>query len=133
MLGYFNAAYGSTLYLVQRGYGGRLPTDYEMNLSAGYNFNVGAVTITPMFYAFQLLNNQTITSIDDRYNPQASFVTDPTSPYYGQAGVQPGTAGPSGNLCPATAPGPCTDNPDYRKALTRTNPRQFRAALKVSF
>jgi len=29
--------------------------------------------------------------------------------------------------------GPCTDNADYRKATTRTSPRQFRAALKITF
>ena len=40
-LGYFNGFYGSTLYIKQRGYAGRLPTDYEMNLSLGYNMNVG--------------------------------------------------------------------------------------------
>ncbi len=93
-LGYFNSGYGSTLYNTQRGYAGRLPTDYEMNLSVGYNLNVGPVTITPVFYAFQLLNRQTITTIDQRFNPNVTFVEDPTSPYYGQSGVQPGTAGP---------------------------------------
>ena len=35
------------------------PTDYEMNLSLGYNLNVGPVTITPQVYAFDLLNRQT--------------------------------------------------------------------------
>jgi hypothetical protein len=91
------------------------------------------VTVTPQFYAFQLLNRQTAAAIDQRFNPNASFVTDPTSPFYGQAGVQPGTVGPLGNLCPATATGPCTDNPDYRKTTAQSAPRQFRVALKVSF
>ncbi|HTY41871.1 MAG TPA: TonB-dependent receptor [Thermoanaerobaculia bacterium] len=132
-LGFYNSGYGSTLYNTQRGYAGRLPTDYEMNASIGYNFVAGPVTVTPIFYAFQLLNNQTITAIDQRYNPNQSFVTDPASPFYGQAGVEPGTYGPSGELCPANAPRPCTDNPDYRKATSRTSPRQFRVALKVTF
>src|SRR5262249_50026801 len=117
----------------QRGYAGRLPTDYEMNLSLGYNFTIGPVTVTPQFYAFQLLNRQTTTMVDQRYNPNATFVTDPTSPFYGQAGVQPGTGAPFGNDCPASSPPPCTDNPDYRKTLTQAAPRQFRFALKVSF
>jgi hypothetical protein len=132
-LGYFNAGYGSVLYNIQRGYAGRLPTDYEMNLSLGYNVNAGPVTITPLFYAFQLLNRQTITAINEQYNPNATFVTDPASPFYGQAGVEPGQTGPQGNPCPADATKPCTDNPDYRKGTARISPRQFRAALKITF
>jgi hypothetical protein len=104
-----------------------------MNASLGYNINVGPVTITPQVYAFQLLNRQTTMAIDQRFNPNASFVTDPTSTFYGQAGVQPGTVGPLGNLCPATATAPCTDNPNYRKTTAQTSPRQLRFALKVSF
>ena len=133
VLGYFNSGYGSTLYLVQRGYGGRLPTDYELNMSVGYNANVGPVTITPVFYAFNLINNQVITAVNENFNQNATFVTDPASPFYGQSGVEPGTTGPLGNFCPADSPKPCTDNPDYRKATARTAPRQFRVALKVTF
>jgi hypothetical protein len=131
--GYYNGTYPQELYLAQRGYAGRLPTDYEMNMSLGYNLNVGAVTVTPQFYAFQLLNRQTPTAITQSFNINASFVTDPTSPYYGQAGVQPGQIGPNGELCPASASGPCTDNPDYRKTTAQIGQRQFRFALKVTF
>jgi hypothetical protein len=131
--GYYNQFYPQELYLDQRGYAGRLPTDYEMNLSLGYNFVVGPVTITPQAYAFQLLDRQTTTAIDERFNPNGAFVTDPASPFYGQAGVEPGTIGPAGNLCPADSPKPCTDNPNYRKTTAQTSPRQFRFALKVTF
>ena len=131
--GYYNGFYPQELYLTQRGYAGRLPTDYEMNASLGYNINVGPVTITPQVYAFQLLNRQTATAVDQRFNPNASFVTDPTSPFFGQAGVQPGQTGPAGNLCPADAIAPCTDNPNYRKTTAQTGPRQLRFALKVTF
>jgi outer membrane receptor protein involved in Fe transport len=131
--GYYNGFYPQELYLDQRGYAGRLPLDYELNMSLGYNLNVGPVTITPQVYAFQLLNRQTTTSIDERFNPNASFVTDPASPFYGQAGVEPGTTGPLGNVCPATAVAPCTDNPNYRKTTVQGNPRQIRFALKVTF
>ena len=62
--GYFNGFYTTELFLAQRGYAGRLPTDYEMNASLGYNLNVGPVTITPQFYVFQLLNRQTATAIN---------------------------------------------------------------------
>jgi hypothetical protein len=104
-----------------------------MNMSLGYNLLVGPVTITPQFYAFQLLNRQTATAVDTRFNPNASFVTDPSSPFYGQAGVQPGTTGPAGNFCPDAATAPCTDNQDYRKTTAQISPRQFRFALKVTF
>ena len=131
--GLYNDFYPSELYLAQRGYGGRLPTDYEMNMSLGYNLNVGPVTITPQFYAFQLLNRQTTTSVNEVFNRYGTFVTDPSSPYYGQAGVQPGTTGPQGNACPVSNAGPCTDNEDYRKTTARVSQRQFRFALKVTF
>ena len=131
--GFYNGGYTQELYLDQRGYAGRLPTDYEMNLSLGYNFVVGPVTVTPQAYAFQLLNRQTITAINTAFNPSGTFVTDPASPFYGQAGVQPGTTGPNGNDCPANAPAPCTDNQNYRKTTAQTAPRQFRFALKVTF
>ena len=131
--GYYNSFYPQELYLDQRGYAGRLPLDYEMNLSLGYNINVGPVTITPQVYAFQLFNRQVTTAIDERFNPNASFVVDPASPFYGQAGVEPGTTGPLGNVCPATATAPCSDNPNYRKTTVQGNPRQIRFALKVTF
>ena len=126
--GYYNQFYTTELYLAQRGYAGRLPTDYEMNLSLGYNLNVGPVTITPQFYAFQLLNRQTATSIDQNFNVNGSFVTDPTSPLYGRPGLVPD------GTCPVNSvTGTCSDNVNYRKTLTQTGPRQFRFALKVSF
>src|SRR5262249_24716016 len=133
ILGDYGSGYNESLYLFRRGYAGRLPTDYEMNLSLAYNFAAGPVTITPQAYAFQLLNRQTATARNPAFNPYGTFVTDPTSPFYGQAGVQPGTTGPSGNDCPASAPHPCTDNPDYKKTTAQISPRQFRFALKVTF
>jgi len=65
------------------------------------------------------------------FNPNGSFVTDPSSPFYGQAGVQPGTARPDGTICQSETP--CADDPNYRKIVKRTSPRLLRVALKVSF
>jgi outer membrane receptor protein involved in Fe transport len=136
--GWFNDFYPTELYLDQRGSDGRTPTDYEMNLSMSYNLNVGPVTITPMLYVFNVLNRQTPLTLDQTFNPNASFVTNPASPYYGQAGVEPGTAGPDGTVCQSSTP--CTDNPDYLKVApntlgltSRTAPRLIRAALKITF
>jgi outer membrane receptor protein involved in Fe transport len=126
--GYYNSFYPTELFLDPRGSDPRLPTDYEANLSLAYNVNLGAVTITPQLYIFNILNRQTPTGLDQRFNPNGSFVTDPTSPFYGQAGIQPGLTG-----CPSTATAPCSDNPDYRKVATRVSPRALRAALKISF
>ncbi len=126
--GWFNDLYGVELFIDKRGSTARMPTDYDMNISLGYNYTVGPVTITPMLYVFNLINNQTRVNIDNTFNPGASFVTNTTSPFYGQAGIEPGT----GN-CPATASGPCPDNIDYFKTIQRTNPRLLRAALKITF
>jgi outer membrane receptor protein involved in Fe transport len=128
-IGWFNSGYGMGLQLDPRGSDGRTPTDYEMNLSLGYNWNVGPVTVTPMLYFFNLLNRQTPDSVDENFNPNGSVVTNPASPFYGQAGIEPGTTA----SCPASAQAPCTDNPDYRKVTGRGNPRLLQAALKITF
>ncbi len=130
-LGYFNQFYTTELFLDPRGTNGRTPTEYEANLSLAYNINIGKVTVTPQLYVFNVLNRQTVTGVDQTFNPSGSFVTRTASPFYGQAGVEPGTAGPDRTLCTSTTP--CTDNPDYRKATARVSPRLFRVALKLSF
>jgi len=127
--GFFNNFYPTDLFLTPRGSGERTPTDYEMNVSLGYNINIGPVTVTPQAYLYNVFNRQTVTAVDTNFNSAGSFVTNPASPFYGQAGVEPGTAA----TCPASASGPCTDNPDYGKAVQRVNPRLLRIALKVTF
>jgi outer membrane receptor protein involved in Fe transport len=133
--GFFNQFYPGELFLDPRGtvYGveTRTPTDYEMNLSVGYDAKVGPVTVTPMLYVFNVLNRQTPTAYDQVFNPNGSFVTNPASPFYGQAGVEPGTAGPDGTVCNGAKP--CTDNINYGKVTARTSPRLIRLAIKVTF
>ncbi len=112
-LGYYNSFYPDLLYLDQRGSNGRLPVDYEANLSLAYNLNVGPVTITPQLYVFNVLNRQTVTATDQRYNVYGTFVTTKTSPFYGQAGIEPGKTDPSSGIsCPASSTAPCSDNAD---------------------
>jgi hypothetical protein len=110
-----------------------LPVDYEANVSLGYNVVFGPVTVTPQLYIFDLLNRQTVSSIDERFNIFGSYITRLGSPFYGQAGIEPGHVGPDGTLCAATNTAPCSDNPDYRKATARVSPRSLRAALKITF
>ena len=129
-IGWFNV-YPDGVFLDPRGSNGRTPTDYELNLSASYDWNIGPVTITPMLYLYNVLNRQTVVTVDPLFNPGASFVTNPASPFYGQAGVEPGKERPDGTICQSSTP--CTDNPEYRKATFRTNPRLLRAALKITF
>jgi outer membrane receptor protein involved in Fe transport len=131
--GFYNQFYTTELFLDQRGSDGRLPVDYEANLSLAYNFNIGNVTVTPQLYVFNLLNRQTVTAIDERFNVFGSYITRVGSPFYGQAGIEPGKAGPDGTICPASSTAPCSDNPDYRKATARVGARSLRAALKISF
>ncbi|MCM3877701.1 MAG: TonB-dependent receptor [Thermoanaerobaculia bacterium] len=130
-LGYYNSFYPDLLYLQNRGSGERLPVDYEANLSLGYELKVGPVTITPQLYIFNLLNRQTVTHVDEGFNPNGYFVTNHASPFYGQAGVEPGTAGPDGTVCAASVP--CSDNIDYRKADVRGAGRSIRVAVKATF
>jgi hypothetical protein len=130
-IGWFNTFYPTNLFVVTRGSSGRLPTDYDMSLSLAYDLSVGPVTITPMLYGFNLLNRQTPNDVSQEFNPAGSFVTNPASPFYGQAGVEPGTERPDGTIC--ESPVPCSDSPDYRKVTQRLSPRLLRVALKVTF
>ncbi|HEY6051659.1 MAG TPA: hypothetical protein VIZ58_10445, partial [Thermoanaerobaculia bacterium] len=106
-LGYYNQFYPDLLYLSPRGSAGREPTEYEINLSLGYNVVIGPVTVTPQLYVFNLLNRQTETANDDGVNTYLGTYT-PT----GQAVI---------------------DNPDYRKTFARSGPRLFRGAVKITF
>ena len=126
--GFFNNFYPTDLFLDTRGTFDRTPTDYDLNLSLAYNMAVGPVTITPQIYLFNVINNQTISAFDTNFNTAGSFVTDTTSPFYGQAGLAPGEG-----TCSAAATSPCPDNPDYLKSTIQNNPRLLRAAIKVTF
>ncbi|MEO8190651.1 MAG: carboxypeptidase regulatory-like domain-containing protein [Acidobacteriota bacterium] len=106
-LGYYNGFYPDLLYLSQRGFAGREPTEYEINLSLAYNIGIGPVTITPQLYVFNLLNRQVETANDDGLNTYL------------------GTYTPSGQAV--------IDNPDYRKTFARSGARLFRGALKITF
>jgi hypothetical protein len=75
-----------------------------------------------------VIDRQTPVAYLTAYNVNGSFVTNPSSPFYGEAGVEPGTGS-----CPATASAPCTDNPDYNKVLQYNTPRLLRVALKITF
>jgi hypothetical protein len=109
--GYFNAGYGAEIQLVERGTAKRLPTLYELNMTLGYPFQIGPVTLTPQFFAFNLLNRQTETLEDVRFS----------------------TSQPAGYPDTILDPNQEQTNSDYGKITQRLAPRLFRFAFKIAF
>ena len=110
-LGYFNQFYGPSVHLVPRGSAGRMPTQWDANLSLAYPIAWGSATVTLQAYVFNLFNNQIPT-----YR-RTDWSTSPPSDY------------------PASLYDPNQEqtNPDYGKVVTRTDPRVFRGAVRISF
>ncbi len=110
-LGFFNRTYGSMIFLVPRGSEGRLPTLWDASLTFGYPIAIGPVTVTLQGYLFNVFNNQIAISRDDVWsaNPPDGF--------------------------PATIydPNQERNNDEYGKITGRSEPRSFRAAVKISF
>jgi hypothetical protein len=109
--GYLNFFYGPIIQLVPRGYAGRLPTEWEANLSLAYPITVGPATVTLQAYLFNLFNNQIATS------RETAWTINPPDGY------------PASLYDPNQEP----HNPEYGKVTTRGEPRLFRAAIRVSF
>jgi len=130
-VGYFNAGYGAQVQLVPLGTAGRLPAQYESNLSLAYPINVGPATVTLLGYVFNLLNRQGITNVDNNWqiSPGANYPT--TVAEYNQLFYPPCTpsqaSNPVANKCNEQ------NNPNYGLATSRQDPRLFKAAIKVSF
>ena len=103
------------IYLDRRGYAGRLPTQWDANLTLQYPISVGPATVALQGYVYNVFDNQIETSrnVDWTVNPPKLWdatnarLFDPDQP---------------------------TDNEEYYgKTTGRTSPRLFRAALKISF
>ena len=109
--GYFNANYGSQIHLVPRGYAGRLPMEWEANLTLAYPLQIGPVTATLQAYLYNLFNNQIRTGQDAVWTGQ-------------QQDGYPDTI---------FDPNQASSNPNYGKITSRQDPRVFRAAIRVSF
>lgn len=110
-VGFFNDSYGAAVQLVPKGDAGRLPTDWDANLTLSYPLVVGPATVTLQAYLFRLFNRQTPTALD------TSWTTSQTANY-------------PANLYDPNQP---SNNPGYGNILVREPPRVFRAAVKVSF
>ncbi len=110
-LGYLNDYYGPAVQLVPKGYAGRLPTEWEADLTLSYPLRVGPATVILQAYVFNLFNNQIATSRVTEWS----------------------TSAPADYPASIYDPKQQQTNPEYGKVTTRQEPRLFRAAVKVSF
>ena len=88
-----------------------MPTQWEGNLTLGYPVKLGPVTATLQLYVFNFFNNQIPLERDNVWS------TSPPPDY------------PSSLYDPNQQ----QNNPNYGKVVARQSPRQFRAAVRVSF
>jgi outer membrane receptor protein involved in Fe transport len=133
--GWYNVFYPDLLHLVQRGNdtavsNARLTGQYEANLSVGYTFNMGPVSITPAIYVFNVLNRQGVTDVEESFNPDGTFCletagcTPANTPGYTQRNFDRLGTIPYGQPTPQEG---------WAKPSGRQDPRQIKAALKISF
>jgi hypothetical protein len=108
--GYFSWNYGS-VRLVPRGSAGRLPMEWDANLTLEYPILFGPVTVTLQGYLYNLFNNQIPTGRDQDWSNQRP-------------------ADYPDSLFDANQP---QSNPYYGLTTERQEPRLFRAAVRVSF
>jgi hypothetical protein len=109
--GYFDSGYGPAVLLLPRGLAGRLPMEWDANLTAAYPLHVGAVTVTLQGYLFNLFDNQTPIEEDTAWS-------------YSQPKGYPGSI---------FDPAQKKSNDNYGKVTRRSDPRLFRAAVRVAF
>jgi hypothetical protein len=109
--GYLNFFLNRNVYLVPRGSEGRLPGQWGANLTLSYPVAVGPATLTLQAYLFNLFNEQFAISQDEAWS------------------IQPPPDYPDSLFDPNQQ----QNNTEYGKVTARTDPRLFRAAVKVSF
>jgi hypothetical protein len=111
MIGYFNQRYGGAIYLEPRGSAGRLPAEWDASLTLEYPIRMGAATVTLQAYLYNLFNNQMRTQQDMRWTIYQ----------------------PNGYPDTIYDPNQAPNNPNYGLVTARSDPRLFRAAVRVSF
>jgi hypothetical protein len=109
--GYFNGGFPPVVQLDPRGSAGRMPAEWDANVTLGYPIRIGPLTVTLQAYVFNVFNNQIRTDQDMAWS-------DEQPPGYPDTIFDPDQ--------PQT-------HEEYGKILTRSDPRLFRAAVKISF
>ena len=102
---------GASVFLVPRGSEGRLPTLWGTDLTASYPITIGPATVTLQAYLFNVFNEQIAISRDEAWSNQQP-------PDYPASIFDPNQE---------------QNNPEYGKVNGRSEPRVFRAAVRVSF
>jgi hypothetical protein len=102
---------GADVFLVPRGSEGRLPTLWGTNLTLSFPIAIGPATMTLQAYVFNVFNKQIAISRDEGW----SIYQPPDYP----ASIYD--------------PNQEQNNPYYGAVTHRSDPRVFRAAVKVSF
>ena len=110
-LGYFNGLYGTVIYLDPRGSSGRLPILWGTNLSLAYPIAIGPATVTLQAYLFNAFNKQIAVFRNEEWSGMP----------------------PEGYPATIYDPDQAQQNDEYGKVLNRSDPRVFRAAVRISF
>jgi hypothetical protein len=112
-IGWWDGYGGPELFLAPRGSEGRSPSLYEIDAHLDYALKIQPVTIHILFDAFNLLNRQEATSIDQVWA-------------FAQSDNETNCQDPN-------APQPNSCNPNYGKPNAFQRPRSLRLGLRVSF
>jgi hypothetical protein len=138
--GWYNVFYPDLLHLVPRGSdksvsNGRLTGQYEANISLGWTFNMGPVSITPQLYVFNLLDRQGVTDVLEDFNTDGTFCLDTAGCglNVNEETGQPWLTQRNFDRLGTVAYGQPIPQEDWAKPSGRQDPRQIRAALKISF
>ena len=113
-IGYFNDFYGPVIQLDPRGSAGRMPAQWEANLSLAYPISLGPATVTP--------SSSCTTCSTAKRRP---IRTRPGRRRIRRAGTRT-----TGVIFDPNQP---KTNDNYGKTTERLPPRSVRAAVKVSF
>lgn len=109
--GYLNESSGASVFLVPRGSEGRLPTEWGTDLTVSYPITIGPATVTLQAYLFNVFNEQIAISRDEAWSNQQ----------------------PRDYPASIFDPNQEQNNREYGKVTGRSDPRVFRAAVRVSF
>ncbi|PYQ57248.1 MAG: hypothetical protein DMF58_18735 [Acidobacteria bacterium] len=134
-MGYASSYRNYEYYYTRRGTLGRGPADYEADVHVGYPIAVARGHINVLLDVFNILNRQSKTALDNRYNlssdPPCAGIPD--SACNGDGGILniPGSINPAFTI---TNPRATATNPDFLRAGTSfTQPRSIRLGLRLSY